>query len=577
MVTEPGNDEEQSAALRVASSMSARHQNALLALMLLTLHGAMAWSLNEWWARGLMMAHFGLFLIWQPVWRGEQRIHLIHALAVLGLGTVFAFSGNWWLIAVWIAALFGLIGGGVPATLVRGERLGALIAAVYLVAMLLMWVLPQLVADIAVTSKVEKFVRYGMVALPLVILVGPGGQRLRGAPMVVDLIYTVMLFLLAIVLALGSFVILHQQIVHGDGEYLIGVTQALLVMAALMLGLSWLWNPRAGFSGIGALLSRYLLGLGLPFEQRMRRLASLAETETRPEHFLRAALTDMLDLPWVNGYGWVTAQSSGEVGELTGQTEEHETTVMHLKVYASRTLSPAILLHQRLLMQMVGHFYEAQRREQLRQQSAYTQAIYETGARLTHDVKNLLQSLRSICAAAEMRGADEAAFRALVQRQLPNITQRLSATLEKLRAPEASTVSEIDAALWWQGLQARYAGRAVVFDAADHLVEGIRLPAELFDSTADTLLENALYKVMPGRELQVHVSLQPGPLLRICDNGEPVPMDVVRSLFRSPVPSESGLGVGLYQAAAFAAKSEYQLALTENREGRVCFELKRNA
>ena len=568
------NDEEPLDALRVASSMSARHQNSLLAVMLLTLHGAIAWSFDDWWARGLMMAHFGLFLIWQPVWRGEQRIQLIHALAVLGLGTVFAFSGNWWLIAAWIAALFGLIGGGVPATLVRGERFGALIAAVYLVAMLLMWVLPQLVADSAVTSRVENFVRYGMVALPLIILVIPGGARVRDRPMIIDLIYTVMLFLLVIVLALGSFVILHHQIVHADGEYLFGVTQALLVIAALMLGLSWLWDPRAGFSGIGALLSRYLLGLGLPFEQRMRRLANLAETETRPEHFLRAALTDMLDLPWVNGYGWVTAQSSGEVGELSGHTEEHETAVLQLKVYSSRSLSPAILLHQKLLMEMVGHFYEAQRREQLRQQSAYTQAIYETGARLTHDVKNLLQSLRSICAAAEMRGADEAAFRALVQRQLPNITQRLSTTLEKLKSPEALTVSDVDALLWWEGLQARYAGRAVVFDLTE-FSEGVRLPAELFDSTADTLLENALYKVLPGGALQVHVSLARGPRLRICDNGPAVPKAIAKALFSGPVPSESGLGVGLYQAAAFAGKSGYELVLAENRDGCVCFELSR--
>lgn len=569
------NDEEQSDALRVTSSISARHQNSLLAVMLLTLHGAIAWSFDDWWARGLMMAHFGLFLIWQPVWRGEQRIQWLHALAVLGLGTVFAFSGNWWLIAAWVAALFSLIGGGVPATVVRGERAGALIAAAYLVAMLLMWVLPQLVADSAVTSRIENFVRYGMVALPLVILVIPGGAKLRGKPVIIDLIYTVMLFLLVIVLALGSFVILHQQIVHGDGQYLFGVAQALLVLAALMLGVSWLWNPRAGFSGIGALLSRYLLGLGLPFELRMRRLARLAETETRPEHFLRAALTDMLDLPWINGYGWVTAQSSGEVGDLTGQTEEYETAVLHLKVYTSRSLSPAILLHQKLLMQMVGHFYEAQRREQLRQQSAYTQAIYETGARLTHDVKNLLQSLRSICAAAEMRGADEAAFRALVQRQLPNITQRLSTTLEKLRSPEASMVSDVDALLWWEGLQARYAGRAVVFDPPD-IPAGMRLPAELFDSTADTLLENALYKVLPGGALQVRVSLDRGPRLRICDNGAPVPKAIAQVLFRGPVPSDSGLGVGLYQAAAFAAKSGYELVLAENREGTVCFELGRS-
>jgi agmatine deiminase len=44
-----------------------------------------------------------------------------------------------------------------------------------------------------------------------------------------------------------------------------------------------------------------------------------------------------------------------------------------------------------------------------------------------------------------------------------------------------------------------------------------------------------------------------------------VPEAIARSLFRSPVPSESGLGVGLYQAAAFAAKSGYQLELTDNR------------
>ena len=33
----------------------------------------------------------------------------------------------------------------------------------------------------------------------------------------------------------------------------------------------------------------------------------------------------------------------------------------------------------------------------------------QTGARLTHDVKNLLQSLRSLCAAADTSSADEAA------------------------------------------------------------------------------------------------------------------------------------------------------------------------
>jgi hypothetical protein len=47
----------------------------------------------------------------------------------------------------------------------------------------------------------------------------------------------------------------------------------------------------------------------------------------------------------------------------------------------------------------------------------------------------------------------------------------------------------------------------------------------------------------------------------------------VEDLFRGPVTSESGLGVGLYQASAFAEQSGYALVLVDNRAGSVCFEL----
>ena len=142
-----------------ARSSGARFQNTRLGLMLLTLHLAMAWGIDEWWARGLLLAHFGLFLIWQPVWRGERRIPAPHALLVLGLGTLFALAGNWWLIAAWIAVLFALIGGGGPATVSRGERAAAIIAAAYLVTMLLAWVLPQLMRDPLISGQAAPFVR----------------------------------------------------------------------------------------------------------------------------------------------------------------------------------------------------------------------------------------------------------------------------------------------------------------------------------------------------------------------------------------------------------------------------------
>ena len=174
-----------------------------------------------------------------------------------------------------------------------------------------------------------------------------------------------------------------------------------------------------------------------------------------------------------------------------------------------------------LLTQMVGHFYNAKRREQVQRQSAYTQAIYETGARLTHDVKNLLQSLRSLCAAVETSSAQQAqGLQALMQRQLPQITQRLNATLDKLRSPQQADAARVDFAVWWEGLIQRYTGRNIHFQA-DGPARDLKLPAELCDSVADNLIENALNKSAASAGLQVRVifSAARGGTLTVCDNG----------------------------------------------------------
>ena len=551
-------------------------QNALLAAMLITLHGGIAWDAGDWVGRGLLLVHLGLFLLWQPVWRGERQVPPALAAMVLALGAAFAYAGNWWLIGTWIALLFGLIGGSVPGRAGRRDRSVAILAAVYLITMLLLWVVPQVFFNYQAEAGVIAFVRYGMLALPLAILVIPGDRRSQREPVIIDLFYSILLFTLVVILVLGSFVV--REVTRGD--YLFGLAQTLMVVALVLVALSWMWNPRAGFGGIGLLVSQYLLGLGLPFEQRMRRLAELAGSEPQPEQFLHKALTYLLDMRWVSGFSWVTPLSVGEVGQEDVHAEPYEFGRLRIILFAPRPLSPAVLLHMKLLMQMVGHFYDALHREQQRQRAAYVQAIYETGARLTHDVKNLLQSLRSICAAADMRGAeDEVAFRALVQRQLPQITQRLGATLDKLKSPATVDTRTVDAAIWWSALQARHAHRGIVFEeGAD--IQGGKVPVELFDSIADTLIENAVYKTAetgkaaPVAPVRVRVTLAAGPRLRVVDDGAAVPAALAAQLLRGPVPSDSGLGVGLFQAARFAAQSGYRLTLAENRDGAVRFELR---
>ena len=78
-----------------------------------------------------------------------------------------------------------------------------------------------------------------------------------------DLFYSVILFLLVAALVLGSFVV--KQVSHGN--YPLALAQTLFAIALLLIALSWLWNPHGGFAGLGHILSRYLMSLGLPFEQ----------------------------------------------------------------------------------------------------------------------------------------------------------------------------------------------------------------------------------------------------------------------------------------------------------------------
>jgi signal transduction histidine kinase len=549
------------------------HPQWWLGLMLLALHAGLAWGIDDWWPRAFLLAHFGLFLIWQPVWRGERRVEPRYAFLVVIVGFLLSAWNNWWLMAVWLAVLFGLIGGSVPGIAPARQRVVAGMAALYLLSVLLIWVVPHLFADPLLESALVLLVQYGLPAVPIAILFVRVESGRATAPAAVDLFYSVVLFLLVAALVLGSFVV--KEVSHGN--YPLALAQTLFAIALLLMALSWLWNPRSGFIGLGHVLSRYLMSLGLPFERWVQQLAELAEREAQPPRFLLLALEHMLELPWVSGVAWEARLGQGELGTKSRFSAEFSFQDLRLQIYTRWSLSPALLLHLKLLTQMVGHFYEAKRREQVQRQSAYTQAIYETGARLTHDVKNLLQSLRSLCAAVETSSPEQAgALQGLMQRQLPQITQRLNVTLDKLRAPQQAETSEVDAAIWWQGLVQRYNGQHIEF-RVDGPAKDVAVPAELFDSVADNLIENALAKPVENAARQVRVTFSParGGTLTVCDNGAAIAKSVAERLFEAPVASRTGLGVGLYQAAKHAASVGYRLALAANEPGAVCFVLTR--
>ena len=284
-------------------------------------------------------------------------------------------------------------------------------------------------------------------------------------------------------------------------------------------------------------------------------------------------------MPWVSGVRWNAVGGSGQVGEQTHHATEFSFGGLGLAVYTRFSPSPALVLHIRLLARLLGDYYESKVRAAQQRRNAYMQAIHETGSRLTHDVKNLLQSLRSLCNAAETSDeADAEAVRWLMRRQLPQIAQRLQITLDKLASEVSSAGEQSKAFDWWESLKQRYAYEPVTFleTGLTPESEGM-LHAELFDSVSDNLLQNALQKrrLAPGLSITITLlSGDHGAILTVCDDGDPVDPEVAQRLFQAPASSSrTGLGVGLYQASRFAREREYVLRMAVNEPGRVCFEL----
>ena len=546
-----------------------RSWRLLFVAMLVLLHLTAIRGVEDPWARALMLAHFGLFILWQPFMRGEQSLTPLQ-LCVIALACVLAlFFWNWWLMLLWLCMLAGVVGGKVFLFQARWQRYFYLTVLLYLVSLLLIWVFPQLLPGFSQTQELMQFAQYGLPLLFLIMLVLPAKADTGETPQVVDFFYSAFLFMIIALLVLGSFAFMTL----GRVNYPVALTYSLLLLAGILLLLGLAWNPRAGFAGLSMLFSRYLLSVGLPFEKWLYFLAELSQLEIPPEKFLQQACAGLGKLPWVSGGTWRSSAYSGEFGQPSKNTVEFADQELQLRVYTEYNLSPALTWHFHLLGQMLGEFYRAKLREQKLQQQSYVQAVHETGARMTHDVKNLLQSLNVLCAAAEQEAGGTNELQALIRRQLPVITQRLQQTLDKLRRPAIAN-SLVQARSWWSSLQRSYAGQNIEFREGG-IGDQASLPQELFESAADNLIQNAIGKRKLQGNFAISVSFACGDTARleVCDAGGAVAAQTAAELLRGPVPSDSGLGIGLYQVARHAEVSGFSLALAHNADGNVLFVL----
>ncbi len=540
--------------------------------MLALLHVAVLRGTADGWARALLLAHLGLILIWQPFLRGEHRVSLTQA-AFIALGAVAVmFWISWWLLAFWVVVLAGIIGGKVFLHQARWQRLCYLVVLIYLLALLAVVILPQIAPSGGIAPEIRTAAEYGLPVLLLALAFMPTEREAPEAPQVIDFFYSVFLMLVLGMVILGSFTFMTL----GRIPYLEALAKTLFLIAGTIFVLGLAWNARTGYAGLNVFFSRYLFSIGLPVEKWLFFLAELSQAEARPERFITEGVAGLSRLPWIAGAAWSAGGRYGETGARTDHAVRYESPDLDLTVFSRYRTSPALQWHMHLLGQLLGEFYSAKLREQSLRHASYLQAVHEAGARLTHDVKNLLQSLNGLCSVAG--GEDSPELLALIRRQLPAITQRLSATLDKLQRPGIEETQQVPLGEWWEALARQYQGQSVEFAAAG-LDPGVQVPKALFDGVADNLLQNALAKRAGGQDIRIRASItsENGPELRVHDTGRAVPPEVARQLLRVPVRSMGGLGIGLYQAARHAESSGFALTLAENRDGAVCFSLRRAA
>ncbi|MDY0014233.1 MAG: hypothetical protein RBS40_15265 [Rhodocyclaceae bacterium] len=543
----------------------------LLAACLGVLHLGLLQGLGNLAGRMFFLAHFGLFLIWQPLVQSRHRFGPRDLLLLLAAALALALEASQGFATVWMMVLAAMVAGGSFRADGRAARWSYRLAVAYLILAIILGTLPDLLPgardEVARMDGLRQFLLPALLVAVALLPVPPVGNPGGGA---IDLLSALLVFMALAMIFMGgmAFMWLAGQ------PYLVALPLALFATAAVLLLLAWVWDPGLGGEGLGLKLSRRLLASGVSFDEWLARVAGLALEEQEPLGFLERACGTLMAFPGVlGGRGEVDGGQFRFGVPPTGEGVVVRQDGLLLRLALGQPPGSALLWHLNLAVQVIQEFHREKELSRRLQTLSYLEAVHRTGARLTHDVKNLLQSLEALCFAAARPEASPAQVQALVQRQLPVVAQRLQQTLEKLRQPEVAEEGAGSLASWWGELQERYQGAGIDFACPGEGVVERRVPVAVFRSVVDNLIQNALDKRLGFPALGIRVALDGAGGVEVADDGPALPEALAGVLFHQPVTSENGFGMGLYHSAMLARQAGLSLSLVVNRPGSVVFRL----
>ncbi len=547
------------------------NEHRLLGLMLFSLIAASHLGNSDTIAQSFLIVHFGIFLLWQPVVKQQSSFSGRQIIILFFLVFTFIYWFNPWLNAFWTLLLLTLLTGRIFARGLARAAYGLAVIVLFLELVLI--TTPELFQLAAISSSLQSAFNITILALPLLLLLIPATDNTSNQ---VDFLRGFLVVLLLIFLCMSSVLIslTTQQ------RYIESLAISVIILSLFLLLTAFLWAPRGEFTGLAQLLEKYVLNIGGPFEEWFAQVSTLeANTGLRPANFLSASLRYLMQQHWICGVSWKTEADEGIEGELTSYKVSINDEKLMLIIYTYTPVGPSLLLHSKLLLSVLTFYYRAKLQEQLLLRQAHMQAIYETGSKLTHDVKNILQSTHTMTQIINDNDAQMQEKIDVLKKQMPILNQRLNTTLEKLRTPTSDDGNKATSSgsllHWWNQLQMRYTGRHIKF--ISDISNDSEIPLDIFTTVIENLLDNARNKRIREADLNIEVSVSNADerlQLTVTDSGSAIDSQIHQQLFKEVVSSNDGFGIGLYQSHELAKNHGYELSVERNTEGDVCFALR---
>ncbi len=547
------------------------NEHRLLGLMLFSLLAAAHLGDNNTISQSFLIVHFGFFLLWQPVVKKQSTFNTKQLIVLSVLIFAFIYWFNPWLHAFWSLLLLTLLTGRIFA---RGlSRAAYGFAVIILFLELVLITTPELFNLAAISSSIQSTFSMGLIILPLTLLFIPITDATSKQ---VDFIRGFFVVLLVIFLCMSSVLIS----LTARQPYIESLAVSVIILSLFLLLTAILWTPRGGFTGLAQLWEKYILDIGGSFEEWITYVSTLeANTSLRAENFLAASLRYLMQQHWICGVHWQIKTDDGFEGDKSSHQVSINDEKLKLTLHTYTPVGPSLMLHAKLLLSVLTFYYRAKLQEQQLIKQAHMQAIHETGSKLTHDMKNILQSTHTMTQIINDNDSQMSEIIAILKKQMPLLTQRLNTTLEKLRAPQNTDLvtNSLNGSLlqWWNQLQYRYTGRHIQFST--DISKDMQIPIDIFTTVIENLLDNARSKRSREPELKIAVQLSNTNehlCLSVSDTGSAITTQIAQRLFNDVVSSQDGYGIGLYQSYELAKNHGFELSIEHNTEGQVCFSLR---